>query len=481
MQLSNRLKNQHLLWRAGFGPAAENAADLDALSTEHLWELLLKASDKVLQKIEVAAGAVTELPDMHDPPDLQKLSIEQKRSLRQQSREHIKNLNLEWIDEMIYSAGQFREKMSLFWHGHFACRVVNIYYQQELLDIVRSNALGKFGDMLKAVSKAPGMLQFLNNQQNRKQHPNENFAREVMELFTMGRGNYSEGDVKEAARAFTGWSFNSQDHFVFKDNQHDNGDKTFLGKTGKFTGDDIIDIILEQKKTALFITQKIYYYFVNEKIDSKRLTWLADRFYKSEYDIKKLMADIFTSDWFYDEENIGRRIKSPVELLVGIRRLLPLALNNNSIQLLIQRALGQVLFYPPNVAGWPGGRSWIDSSTLMLRLKIPQIITAGERVNITPKTDDDIMMGQMADVKAVPNNIADHKKITAVVDWQKVMKVFENVSRANLLPKISETVLQTRTRVSDSLLDKYINKDSRENYIRSAVIYLMSTPEYQLC
>ena len=484
MQVSNRLKNQHLLWRAAFGPMAENAASLDDLSHKKLWELLLKTSAKQPDKIDVASGTLDGLvKGVQDIAQMQKFTPEQKRAMAKQSREDIKSLNLHWLAVMTNSEAQFREKMGLFWHGHFACRVINIFYQQQLLHIVRTNAFGNFGELLRAVSKSPAMLQFLNNQQNRKQRPNENFAREVMELFTLGRGNYTENDVKEAARAFTGWGFNLQGEFVIRANQHDEGSKTFLGKTGNFNGDDIIDILLDQKQTALFITKKIYRYFVNEKMDGSKVQWLAKRFYENGYNIKKLMEDIFTSDWFYDEKNIGTKIKSPVELLVGIERLLPMELKNDSARLLFQRALGQVLFYPPNVAGWPGGKSWIDSSTLMLRLRIPQILTANETINIRPKSDDDVMMGQVTETKAMLQKTAGYgsKNSSAVVDWQMTAKIFEQVSRENLLPKISETVLQTKTRVSNNLLVKYLNNESRENYIKSAVINLMSTPEYQLC
>lgn len=484
MQASNRLKNQHLLWRAAFGPMAENAASLDDLSHKKLWELLLKTSAKQPDKIDVASGTLDGLvKGVQDIAQMQKFTPEQKRAMAKQSREDIKSLNLHWLAVMTNSEAQFREKMGLFWHGHFACRVINIFYQQQLLHIVRTNAFGNFGELLRAVSKSPAMLQFLNNQQNRKQRPNENFAREVMELFTLGRGNYTENDVKEAARAFTGWGFNLQGEFVIRANQHDEGSKTFLGKTGNFNGDDIIDILLDQKQTALFITKKIYRYFVNEKMDGSKVQWLAKRFYENGYNIKKLMEDIFTSDWFYDEKNIGTKIKSPVELLVGIERLLPMELKNDSARLLFQRALGQVLFYPPNVAGWPGGKSWIDSSTLMLRLRIPQILTANETINIRPKSDDDVMMGQVTETKAMLQKTAGYgsKNSSAVVDWQMTAKIFEQVSRENLLPKISETVLQTKTRVSNNLLVKYLNNESRENYIKSAVINLMSTPEYQLC
>ncbi|MBC7867300.1 MAG: DUF1800 domain-containing protein, partial [Gloeobacteraceae cyanobacterium ES-bin-316] len=343
MIISNRLKNQHLLWRAAFGPMAENTASLDELSQKKLWQLLLKTSSKAPQKIAVADNLVDGLyKGVQDVVMQNEVSkAETARKKRQESREELKSLNLMWLDEMINSEAQLREKMSLFWHGHFACRVINSYFQQELLHTIRTSALGNFGELLKQVSKSPSMLQFLNNQQNKKKSPNENFAREVMELFTMGRGNYTEKDIKEAARAFTGWGFNLQGEFVVRSNQHDDGSKTFLGKTGNFDGDDIIDILLEQKQTAINITRKIYRYFINEKVDEKKVEWLANRFYQNEYDIKKLMEDIFTSEWFYDEKNIGTKIKSPVELLVGIRRLLPLELENDAAQLLFQRALGQ--------------------------------------------------------------------------------------------------------------------------------------------
>jgi uncharacterized protein (DUF1800 family) len=264
MSLTNQKKNQHLLWRAAFGPMAENVNELSHVSQKDLYELLEKTSSKKPDPLLIANGARDGLvKGIQDLGRMQKLTTEQKKQLRKQSVDDIKNLNLAWLTEMIDSEAQLREKMSLFWHGHFACRVVNIYFQQQLLNIIRENALGNFGDLLREVSKSPAMLSFLNNQQNKKQHPNENFAREVMELFTMGRGNYTEEDIKESARAYTGWSFNLSGEFMERPFLHDTGTKTFLGKTGNFDGDDVIDIILEQKATANFITRKIYKYFIN--------------------------------------------------------------------------------------------------------------------------------------------------------------------------------------------------------------------------
>ncbi len=359
----------------------------------------------------------------------------------------------------------------------FACRVINIYFQQQLLEIVRTNALGNFGDMLREVSKSPAMISFLNNQQNKKQHPNENFAREVMELFTMGRGNYSENDIKEAARAFTGWGFNLKGEFVNRPFQHDTGKKTFLGKTGNFNGDDIIDILLEQQQTAKYITGKIYKYFVNENPDAAKIEMLAGRFYQSGYNIERLLEDIYASDWFYDSKNIGNRIKSPIELLVGIRRLLPMVFEYEEEQLLFQRTLGQMLFYPPNVAGWPGGKNWIDSSSLMLRLSIPHILTSANEFSVKPKDDDDTMMGmQSEDIAKVRS-----RQINIAVDWDSVIKVFESVPREKLIEHITNVVLQTQSTVSKNILEKHINRKTRDEYIKTAIVELMSTPEYQLC
>ena len=260
MSASNRIKNQHLLWRSAFGPMAENAASLDTISQKELWALLVKTSAKTVEKIEVTKNPADEyMMGMSDPKEIQKKMDDPdlKKKLREKSRDDLKTLNIRWLETLVNSEAQLREKMSLFWHGHFACRIQNSYFSQELLHIVRTNALGSFADMLKAVSKSPAMLQFLNNQQNKKSHPNENFAREVMELFTMGRGNYTENDVKEAARAFTGWAFEPRGGFVFRKFQHDDGSKTFLGKTGNFDGDDILNMLLENKQTANYISRKI--------------------------------------------------------------------------------------------------------------------------------------------------------------------------------------------------------------------------------
>ena len=486
MALSIRLKNQHLLWRAGFGPMAETVAALNEISTKKIWKNLIDTSAETPQKIDIAANPFEDKTMMNangTMMDYSKLDAEKKRALAKQGRDDLKDMNIAWLNLMINSKGQLREKMSFFWHGHFACRIQNAFYSQNLVNIVRENALGNFGDMLRAVSKSPAMLQFLNNQQNRKGKPNENFAREVMELFTIGRGNYTEKDIKEAARAFTGWGFDKSGQFVFRKPFHDEGEKTFMGQTGNFDGDDILNILLKKPETATFITKKIYRYFVNENIDETKIKYLSSRFLKNNYDIAKLLEDIYTSEWFYEPQNIGNKIKSPIELLAGIRRYLPLTLDNDDAQLLFEKVLGQILFYPPNVAGWACGKSWIDSSTLMVRLQIPQVLSSKDAIDIRPKTDDDMIMG-MKEEKRIKLG----KKVayavsgaSATIEWDTINKIFEKTSRPNLSQAIIDSLLQTKGRIEGALLANYLNNESRESFIKSVVINVMSTPEYQLC
>ncbi|HEY8915588.1 MAG TPA: DUF1800 domain-containing protein, partial [Chitinophaga sp.] len=283
--VSEKLQLQHLAWRAGFGePLPVITKWTDKRRKEIVNKILIGKKDTL---DAVAVISESDLPDYRKVKDM---NAEQRKQVQQMNRQGVKDLNIAWTHAMINSEHPLREKMALFWHGHFACRTQNVLYNQQLLQVIRENALGNFGELLSAVSKTPAMLSFLNNQQNRKQHPNENFAREVMELFTMGRGNYTEKDIKEAARAFTGWGFDGSGQFVFRERIHDDGEKEVLGKRGNFNGDDMLKILLDNKQTAHYITAKIYRFFVNETtVDDDKVAMLANKFYHSGYDIKSLM------------------------------------------------------------------------------------------------------------------------------------------------------------------------------------------------
>ncbi|CAL1521600.1 DUF1800 domain-containing protein [Chitinophaga sp. MM2321] len=478
---AEKLQLQHLAWRAGFGETLPVISGWEKKRRKEIVSKILTGPTGIsIESVDVIN--VTDLPDYKR---MKGMTAEERKNVRQMNNQGIKDLNVAWMNMMVKSEHPLREKMSLFWHGHFACRTQNVLYNQQLLGVIRENALGNFGDLLSAVSKSPAMLQFLNNQQNRKQHPNENFAREVMELFTMGRGHYSEEDVKEAARAFTGWGFDQSGNFLFRPKQHDEGEKNLLGKRGNFNGDDVLKILLEQRATAKFITTKIYKYFIDDTPDDDHITTLADKFYHSGYDIGALMHGIFMSDWFYDNKYIGNRIKSPVELLVGIRRTVPMDFEQEEVSLLFQRILGQLLFYPPNVAGWPGGRSWIDSSSLMFRLRIPQVILYSQVMDVRPK---EIIpeMGEGGNYKMTLqiNNFLKKqyaKKINARINWAPYVQGYDSIGRENLADEIAGVLLQHTNGITKGLLEKYADSSSRENFIKTVTIDVMSTPEYQLC
>jgi uncharacterized protein (DUF1800 family) len=413
----------------------------------------------------------------------QKDDAESKQLMQKAIREKVQELNLMWLQEMAKTSYPLLEKISLFWHGHFATQISNPYFDQLLLNDIRTNALGNFGDMLKIVSKSPSMLQFLNNQQNRKQHPNENFAREVMELFTLGRGNYTENDVKEAARAFTGWGFNQQGEFVFRNNQHDDGEKQFLGKTGNFTGDDILNILLEQKQTAVHITKKIYRFFVSDiTSDEERIQQLAADFYNNQYDITLLLKQIFTADWFYNDKIVGAKIKSPVELLVNYQRTIPLQFKNDKTQLLLQRTLGQVLFYPPNVAGWPGGTNWIDSSSLIIRMSLPEALFGSKELNLSAKEVDPEMNESDKENYMREMQPQQHFKVGVVTpDWTSFTDFWKQYKQEELPQQMANYLLNVP--VNDNILkevNNFADKDTPDEYIKSLMILFMKLPEYQL-
>jgi uncharacterized protein (DUF1800 family) len=472
---------QHLAWRAGFGETFPTISDWENKRRKDIVNKVLIGP----KRVEIESVDVIGVSDLPDYKKMKSMTPEEKKNVQQMNNQGIKDLNVAWLNMMIKSEHPLREKMSLFWHGHFACRTENVLFNQQLLTVIRENALGNFGDLLSGVSKTPAMLQFLNNQQNRKQHPNENFAREVMELFTLGRGNYSENDVKEAARAFTGWGFDDDGNFVFRDKQHDDGVKSLLGKQGSFNGDDVLKILLDQKQAAKFITTKIYKYFVDDTPDDGHIMLLADKFYNSGYDIKALMKEIFMADWFYDSNYVGNHIKSPVELLVGIRKAIPMAFEQEEVMLTFQRVLGQMLFYPPNVAGWPGGRNWIDSSSLMFRMRVPQVILYSQTMNVMPKEiTPEMGEGDNYKMTLQINDFLKRqyaKKVNARIDWTPYLRGYDPIPRENLANEIAGALLQNTNNINKTLLERYADSTTRDNYIKTVTIDVMSTPEYQLC
>ena len=457
---------QQLYNRVGFGISYKKLGSLKSKTKKDIVSNLFSDSKKnVPLNIDL-----TEFEIFKTKSDKQlKLEFgkEEIKKLKRKSRKKVRELNYAWIKRLSEDDSVLREKMTLFWANIFVCRDNNILHIHQYNNTLRKNALGSFKDFVKAISKEPSMIKYLNLKQNVKKKPNENFARELMELFTLGVGNYKEEDIKESARAFTGYSFNKKGDFILRDKRHDTGSKTFFDKTGNFDGDDIIDIILEKNQCARFICTKVYTYFINPKIDKNRLEEITNIFYK-DYNISNLMNYVFTSNWFYDAQNIGVKIKSPIELLVGIQTTIHVEIKNEKRLHYLQRMMGQILFYPVNVAGWKGGRSWIDCNTLMFRMKLPALLLNNAVINLDEKGNFEDSFEEYYKKTEKRN-----KYIKTKVNWDTFEKSYGDLS-----PKELQNLLITSTLDGDTqnLLDNLKIESNKEFFIQ-----LMSIPEYQLC
>jgi len=302
---------------------------------------------------------------------LREMSAEERMAAQRKLIEQGLELRAWWLREMLLTPSPLTERMTLFWHNHFATsqqkvRLASLMYRQNAL--MRREALGNFASLLHAVAKDPAMLVYLDNAGSRKQAPNENFAREVMELFTLGEGRYGERDVNEAARAFTGWSIDRDSgEFVYRRVWHDYGEKTVLGKSGRFDGDEVLDILLGRPETAEFIAAKLWRELVSAHPEPREVARWAAAFRDSRYEVKPLLRAALTSEAFWSPENRAALVKSPVDLVVGTLRVFGIHPFDLRPAVFACATLGQNPFSPPNVKGWPGGQAWIDSATLLGR------------------------------------------------------------------------------------------------------------------
>jgi uncharacterized protein (DUF1800 family) len=463
----------HLYGRAGFGlpvsqwPKLRPATRKDAI-------LALFQESKTWKPLPEPGGTGTEtrrqLKQKIKAGQLDKAEVRQLLKANNRERQKI---NINWMNMMVEGKGLLREKMALFWHNHFACRFQEAAMAHQYLEVLRTHALGSFRDLLLAISQSPGMLLFLNNQQNRKDRPNENFAREVMELFTLGRGVYTETDVKEAARAFTGWAMDRETlKFRFEERHHDRGTKTILGQTGNWKGEDVLRILLEQPACALWICRKLYRQWVNPVPDEVQIQVMAKRFRESNYQIGDLVQTLLDSDHFFAEENRGSLIKSPVELLVQSARVLGFERLEPATALTGQRLLGQILLFPPNVAGWPGDKAWIDSASLLLRMQVPQFLQKPGRLGARVKDDGDVNgLGGSEE----ETNLAEARPDQIWTEWQKTglppdQTHAEQFLLARKLSPHTHSVLQKR------------NPDPGSPAAWLSLLNdVMSCPEFQLC
>ena len=376
-----------LLTRTGFEANASEVAPYIGMTRE-------QAVDALLAGARTEAGTLPPAWAMEPIPSVEVrrgwTQDERRDDQREQSRRY-DELRGWWVREMVTTRSPLTERMTLFWHDHFPSGEDKVHYPQLMFRqnaLLRRDALGNFGDLLHAVSKDPAMLQYLDGAGSRKGRPNENFAREVMELFTLGEGHYSQRDVTEAARAYTGWTLDPNTlAYQFNPKIHDDGDKTVLGQMGAFDGDQVLDILLAQPETATFITTELWREFISETPDPAQVAPIAERFRASHYDIKTALRGLFLSDAFWDERNRGVLVKSPAEFVVGAVRQFDIGYADQDVTPLAAqvRNFGENLFYPPNVKGWPGGENWINSTTLLARKQfIEQLFRATEAHGMHP-------------------------------------------------------------------------------------------------
>jgi len=375
----NRLDSEqarHFLIRTGFAPTQ---AEVDALTGQSAQVAVADAlaRARASRPIHPAPDFVSQPPPT--PYGQLKTKDEQQAMRQQQLREGLV-LKTWWMQEMMESGAPLQERMTLFWHNHFATSQQKVVRSQAMWNqhqLLRTHALGSFATLLHVVAKDPAMLVYLDGANSRREAPNENFAREVMELFTLGEathgGGYSEQDIREAARAFTGWSIERDTFsFRFRPAFHDAASKTVLGRSGNFDGDAVLDVMLAQDAAARFIVTKLWKEFVSPTPDAREVQRIAQQFRSSGYDTSTALRELLLTDAFWATDNAGSLVKSPVELVVGTVR--QFGIRYSDVTPFAQRSaqLGQNLLMPPNVKGWPGYTDWINASTLLARKRFTE-------------------------------------------------------------------------------------------------------------
>lgn len=556
----------HLLERAGFGGSPSQIASLAALGPEEALERLITplsdntllppfdhsgVHDPGLEPFPPSRPATTNLAASTGEALGVKVKASGNRRLQpvvnqffywlRASRLETDRVAYWWADRMLRSPAQLQEKMALFWHGHFPInesKVRDYRKHLHLLGVFHEHGLGNFRDLLIGVAQSPGMLSFLDAGVNVKGSPNENFAREIMELFTLGVGHYTEEDIREAARAFTGWNYRDMD-FVVNAAEHDEAPKTVLGQTAPMDGIAMVDILLQQPSAAEFLTAKIYRYFVREDPSPELIAELAQSFRQNGYDIGALMRTIFLSRDFYSPASRGAHIKSPVELALNTYRKLELErvpgvpdLNRATT------ALGQHLFNPPTVAGWAQGRAWITPGLLIARANFaydvlfpdinfipmdryppdPLIRDVSDRLaagaNITAATVGEMaasggemsMSNQMADMDQDFNT-----RYGSYRGWQMALERVKPIPRHTASPDLTGIVMAAGLNTAGQVVDHFVARlmtvpvtprqrdilleelraemgtdrvgeaqSYLEDPLRMLVFRIMSLPEYQL-
>ena len=409
------------------------------------------------------------------------------REVRTMEGQDLLDLRRWWLDRMMNGPAPLLEKMVLFWHGHFATsaqKVRDAYWMWLQNDTLRRNALGNFATLVKKISRDPAMMIYLDLQQSRREHPNENWARELMELFTIGIGNYTEEDVRASARAFTGYRINfTTQQFRFAPMQQDLGAKTFMGRTRPLNGDDVIDILIKKTPCTQFIGKKLWRFFVEDEPSQEIIDFISSRIRAHDFEMRPLLREIFCSAEFYSERVMGTQIKSPVQYIVQTSKLLETQLPSPMVVQNAMRQMGQILFAPTNVKGWDGGKAWITTSTLLFRYNFANYLING-----------DAMLPQGAAVRVKPTDLAFRRAVQREQLAEQIKRDPIDVSQLvpdelrnrprELVNLLSARFFQTRPleKETNTFVEflKSRKPDTSDATIRELLHLMMSTPQFQL-
>ncbi|HEV2094906.1 MAG TPA: DUF1800 domain-containing protein [Chthoniobacterales bacterium] len=479
----------HLLSRAGFGGTPD---EVEAARKEGL----VGSVHRLVNQTGNAANLTA--PAWAHPENIQQKRMENRaakqegggeaknkmKQFRQMQGEHLLDLRRWWLERMMTTPAPLLEKMTLFWHGHFATsaeKVQNGYWMWLQNDTLRSHALGNFVSLTKAISRDPAMMIYLDLQQSRKEHPNENWARELMELFTVGIGNYSEADIRESARAFTGYRVDmTNQQFWVAPRQHDDGTKTFMGKAGAWNGDDIIDMLMKQPACAEFIARKLWRFFAEDDPSAQIVAAVAARVRSHNYEMRPVLREMFSSAEFYAPGALRSQIKSPVQYLIQTTKLLTTQLPAAPVAQNAMRQMGQILFAPPNVKGWDGGKSWVSTSTLLFRYNFANYLINGDAMR--PAADPrrqkgaDLGFRRGAVFAEIPRrDPVDVSKIIPAELREKPNELVASLSRRLFGAAAPEKEGETFVRFLEER-----RADSNDQIVRELLHLMMSTPQFQL-
>lgn len=490
---------RHLLNRAGFGGSPGEIEKFHAMGRETAVKFLLEPTEEVAAfplpewaKPEVVKENLREVFEERaelrkkratlSPEAFEKEQRELNRKQLVDARQQGTESQTWWIGRMLKSSAPLREKMTLFWHDHFATSTQKVrgpFMMIRQNELFREFAFGNFRELTQRIVRDPAMMIYLDVQRSDKKQPNENFAREVMELFTLGEGNYTEEDIRNAARAFTGYQLNRLNGEVTQSARSwDDGEKTVFGQTGKFNGSDIVKLIFRKPECSEFMARKIWEFFAYENPSDALVKQLGKVLRDANYEMKSLLAEMFLSEEFYQPREMGNQIKCPVQYLVQM--LKELEVEQAPMRWLVdgQTQLGQVLFMPPNVAGWDWGKAWINTNTLLARYNVAGNLITGKANNKSEERG--MMMEAMRERRAERNGNDDilpaFAKIAPESKRNETKELVDHLIERFFCVAIPEKARESFIQYADS--KKGVSFTDKE--LGELCHLMLSTPYYQL-